>query len=256
MYGPTVFPPLLPGVSTNRFSEGNALLVQRFLASNYGRFPGGVFCDMQAINDSEIEPGGFWRGLILVPHGVVYSIKPPPPNLLSVSSHFDSTLNLLSSLPQPPYGPRYPSGSWEYACLSVLNDARYQSALNFLTFYLSVKPSATEDVPNPRITQLKALSQSTSLLHDLIKQHLGNHGPLPLSYPLSDFLKNSALSAMKYHAMMSALSQGGESKEADLGFEKAKEIAKYVVGAYLRETVEGEDPQRNVFVEYFRVLKA
>ena len=71
---PTVkFPPLLPGVSTARSSEGNALLVHRFLVANGAAeltvaadqsknkskkkkvdnapFPGGIYVDMQVLID-------------------------------------------------------------------------------------------------------------------------------------------------------------------------------------------------------------
>ena len=58
LYGPATFPSILPGVSTSRFSEGNAVLVSRFLSSNLANFPGGVYCDMQAFPDDEIEAGG------------------------------------------------------------------------------------------------------------------------------------------------------------------------------------------------------
>lgn len=35
---------------------------------------GGIYIDMQAINDVEIEAGGRWHGLTLVPWGSVYRI--------------------------------------------------------------------------------------------------------------------------------------------------------------------------------------
>lgn len=70
-----IFPPILPGVSTRRDSEGNAALVGRFLAAN---LPLGrpIFLDMQAIDETEIGTVGEWRGFSLVPHGLTYRVLP------------------------------------------------------------------------------------------------------------------------------------------------------------------------------------
>ena len=77
-YPKVAFPPIQPGVSTNKFEEGNAVLISNFLIANLnsGNHKGGVFVDMQAINDAEIESAGAWRHFTLIPHGLVYRVVP------------------------------------------------------------------------------------------------------------------------------------------------------------------------------------
>ena len=70
-----VFPPILRGVSTKRNSEGNAVLITRFLAAN---LPLGrpIFLDMQAVNEREIGSAGAYRDFTLIPHGLTYRVLP------------------------------------------------------------------------------------------------------------------------------------------------------------------------------------
>lgn len=81
------FPAPFNGVSTNRASEGNAMLVHKFLSLNLKSFmtssstttttmqsDSRLFIDMQSVNDVEIGSGGQWRGFTLIPYGYLYKV--------------------------------------------------------------------------------------------------------------------------------------------------------------------------------------
>lgn len=70
-----VFPPILRGVNTRRNSEGNAVLITRFLAANLQQGHQ-IFLDMQAVDESEIGAAGSYRGFSLVPQGLTYRVLP------------------------------------------------------------------------------------------------------------------------------------------------------------------------------------
>ena len=87
IYPQVSFPPMFHGVSTQRMSTANAVLVDRFLKANMffenddveTEFPiwgrrRPTFLDMQAINDIHIDSGGTWRNYTLIPWGLVYLV--------------------------------------------------------------------------------------------------------------------------------------------------------------------------------------
>ncbi|GMH58119.1 hypothetical protein TL16_g02541 [Triparma laevis f. inornata] len=141
MFGDVNFPEILPDVSTNRFSEGNKQLLERFFEANHEKYPKNMYVDMQGISDVDLQPGGIWRGWLLIPHGLVYRVEKPNANALNeVPSYFGETEEELKKLEKLLVNvtPKYSSGSWEFACASVRNDAFYQAGLNYLTYGLEV----------------------------------------------------------------------------------------------------------------------
>ena len=235
LYGDVVFPRILPNVSTGRYDEGNKVLLSRFFEANIGKYGDNMFVDMQAISDDDLQPGGIWRGFLLVPHGLVYRVKaipPPPVSLLSLSETHEESKLEMENIPRRELmvQPKYKLGSWEFAANSVVNDGKYQTSLYFLTLGLEVGKQLQEN-PNVLLPYyLDCLSFSTSTLAKMVKERIkiveefGRRGggsgwldwmnfggmgggagvgvitnvDLPLSYPHDDMVKNAALSAIKY----------------------------------------------------------
>jgi len=232
LYGDVVFPKILPGVSTDRYSEGNKVLLERFFEANIEKFGTNMFVDMQAISDGDLQPGGVWRGFLMVPHGLVYRVKALPPgatNLLSFSETHPESKEQMNSIPMAALmvQPKYKHGSWEFAANSVLNDGIYQTSLYFLTLGLEVGRRLQDDPGNLIPYYLGTMKFSTAFLAKLVQTRIdvvreyrggGADGGLmsfggmgggagvgvktevdiPLSYPIRDLIKNAALSAIKY----------------------------------------------------------
>ncbi|GMH94947.1 hypothetical protein TrST_g1522 [Triparma strigata] len=248
MFGDVVFPEILPGVSTSRFSEGNKVLLERFFEANHQKYPKNMFVDMQGISDSDIQPGGIWRGWLMIPHGLVYRVEKPTANVLNeLPNYFREIEEELEKLQKLLVNvtPKYSSGSWEFACASVRNDAFYQAGLNFLTYGLEVG-KALQKEPKLFTLYLDCLRRSTESLAGLVDVLVGQ-GEVALSYPPSDLVKNAALSSVKnLQANVAAKKIEGEGAEdvrvIGSGMELARKTAKVVVGAYLDVTLEESDP--------------
>ncbi|GMH70275.1 hypothetical protein TrRE_jg10714, partial [Triparma retinervis] len=252
LYGEVAFPKILPNVSTGRYEEGNKVLLSRFFEANIGKYGDNMFVDMQAISDDDLQPGGLWRGFLLVPHGLVYRVKaipPPPVSLLSLSeTHPESKLE-MENIPSGELmvQPKYKLGSWEFAANSVVNDGKYQTSLHFLTLGLEVGKQLQEN-PNVLLPHyLSCLSFSTSTLAEMVKERrkiveefgargggsgwgwmnfggmgggagvgvIANNVDLPLSYPHQDMVKNAALSAIKYMQVCEVASNLAKSGSLD-----------------------------------------
>ena len=217
MYGQTKFPRILPGISTNKLDEGNAVHLSRFMSANmdiYGG-KGGIYIDMQAINDAEIEGGGMWREFLLIPHGLVYKVVRRMALEDSVKFHEASAQQLLTLSEQftPPRINKYPSGSWEFAASSVYNDAFYQTGLTFLTFALDIEKSVQQGKMELLDAYITSLFRSANALEIVANRYeddcrekeggsmLKNDFKVDecgrLTYSEHDMLKNSALSHMK-----------------------------------------------------------
>ena len=83
LYPNVTFPPLFPGVSTHKTDAANARLIEEFLQANLDGpgGAGGVFLDLQAVDEAQIGSRGSWRSsnLALVPHGPLYRVRRMPP---------------------------------------------------------------------------------------------------------------------------------------------------------------------------------
>ena len=240
LYPNTVFPRVdFRGISTDRTSEGNAILVVNTLvgngASTFGvaslgdteannsntfknaaghAFTGGIYLDMQAVNDIEIGDGGKWRGLTLLPWGLVYRVFGPVDFKSMETLHIaafnqfqrlqkkmsafayssDSFKNALgkSLRTYAQYGP----GSWEFAALSVYNDARMQLGLNLLTWAIAMQKNA--DLQRLPILLDRMYTAASLLL--AAHEEAAIHGTLSSSQ--FDLHKNTAMAWMRTQGLL------------------------------------------------------
>ena len=138
---PKVSFPALPKngrIETNRYSEGNAEIVGNFLSANNANFKGGVFVEMQAIDERQIGAGGLWNqhNVTLVQWGFVYRVFSPPLTTLLIEKYHLKSLQLLEQVQhdfRPFLGLSFSEGSWEYAALSVFWDMNYELAISMLS---------------------------------------------------------------------------------------------------------------------------
>jgi hypothetical protein len=255
------------GVSTDRSQEGNALLIRRFLQANgadsiplttdhdkfsnrttlsassssggrSGRnrstsspFPGGIYIDMQAVNEVEIGSGGQWRGLVLMPWGLLYRVFGPLPPFKPVAAaaagksaaaeqstvtspdlrtliplQYASFAQLCAMQRKFPavddaFIAKYPAGSWEYAAASVFYDAHYQLGLNLLTWAIDIH-SSVDGALLPVL--LDRLYVSTELL-SATAAAVARYGTLSSSK--ADLLKNCAVAWLRLQALLIAAPQ-------------------------------------------------
>ena len=150
LYPNTKFPSISNTVSTNRKTNENAILVNRFLTANMNthQYKGGIYIDMQAIKDTDIEEMGTYYGFTLIPWGLTYRVLPKinHQHEIEVPKLHKQSLEQLKSvrailLPfYNDYMPIYPEGSWEHAGMSVFWDMHYQLGLNMLSFALTIGP--------------------------------------------------------------------------------------------------------------------
>ena len=242
LYPNVTFPPLLPGVSTQRQSEGNGQLVHSVLLANgvlahtttrspmpkKTAFPGGLYLDMQAINDAELGDGHVWHGLTLVPWGTLYRVLGPM-SLEATAAHHPASLKQLALLEarMPPLSPqlvqRYPRGTWEHAALSVVNDARYQLAMSLLTCSMNLQTQALSPQRLPVLLLLVDRLRVSARLFSATLVAAAGWPPAPspgapgqtaadatdsaasysaLSSPLFDVRKNGALAWMRLEQVL------------------------------------------------------
>ena len=195
-----------------RTSEGNAQLVWRILMANNAdkilssdgsvisaitkdyKF-GGIFVDMQAINEADIQYMGRWRGFTLVPWGTLFRVYGNLYVEVILSLHHDSYRQLQSLRNFFPkvdesFVMKFPPGSWESAAANVYYDAHYQFALFLLTYALEAKPTSAQEFV---IVCDRSILASEIL--DITLQDVRKFGTFSSS--ISDLEKNTALSWMK-----------------------------------------------------------
>lgn len=207
------------GVSTDRMSEGNAILIDTFLASNAAA-NGTVYIVMQAINEMEIGDGGIWRDkYALIPWGTLYQVHLLPasnavPKETKIERlgifHRDSYKQLLLMQENFPLlsdylHRKYPDGTWEYAAFSVHYDGYYQLALNFLTYAISLQNSIAKDNLYHKLpVLLDRLHIATNILNDILHVVLRYN---TLSSPLGDLYKNTVVAYMKLIPLLNLMAK-------------------------------------------------
>lgn len=247
-----------PGVSTDRRSEGNAQLVSMFLKANGAHklkpssvfnslsslnnddnknnesitlapivlgnvnknFPGGIYLDMQSINDPDLLPFGRWRNdFLLVPWGTLYRVVG---NLNKEGNYSDAANNrvihslhvasieqlskLQKTFPEvnAQFIEKFPAGTWEFAAASVYYDAHYQTATNILEFCVELQKSLTiESLP----LLLDRLLTAGSILRSTLQAQLSFK---TFSGSAADLHKNTALCWARLYALFGVL----DSQEA------------------------------------------
>jgi hypothetical protein len=162
------------GISTDRYSEGNAILIHSFVRQNQ-KFvamdvldpissegasdtngggggggadrmdrtntdrAGGIYLDMQAVNDAEVESGNQWRGLTLVPWGTHYRVMPGTRVQDTASFHSGAAREMArldAAVPamSDEFLFRFHPSSWEWGARAMVHDAQYQLGLFMLTY--------------------------------------------------------------------------------------------------------------------------
>jgi len=214
LFGKAIFPPIEAGVSTNKNEEGNAVLLSNFMGANLNKFKGGVYLDMQGVNDAEIGTAGVWRHFALVPHGLVYRIVPRFQNPREASRYFplsyEQHRQVVANFKNPRTKMR--PGTWEFAAISIYYDSHYQFALTLLTYAIETKEEGR--LPD----YIQKLGMSSALLSECVDAYEELEGG-PLSYPKGDLYKNAALSHMRF---VTSLEEGrllnlrsGEAEQQD-----------------------------------------
>ncbi len=203
-----------PGIATDRSSEGNAIVVTRILHANLlpaDRYSGGVYLDMQSVNEAEIEDMGQWRGYTLIPYGSQYNVLVTATNITLVKSKIEAShviswkqLKALSTgLPEinDRFMTKFPHGSWEAAVMNVITDSHYQLGLFYLTFAIDQQKSVTlESIPFILDRYLAAKELLTSTW-EVVSRHK------TLSSSDHDLLKNTALTYLRIQAILSIAGQ-------------------------------------------------
>ena len=258
VYGREVkFPAILDGVSTNRYAEGNALLISRFFEVNFKAFEKkGMYVDMQAINDEEIEGGGRWRQFTLIPNGLVYRVVRREDDVQRTRRYHHGSSTALQRL-QNEYqflpASKYAKGSWEFAAGSVYQDAHYQYALFFLTYAIEIEKTVAKGGNMDLFREyVSTLDLSAEVLYQIALKYQGGSFSSSsvkeghLSYPEADMMKNAALANMKsfrateiflssyQSAGATGATQGAETQSVVELFERAKARCGKVVESFVR----------------------
>ena len=223
-----------PGVSTNRRSEGNALLVISFLkANNVHReiiksvssdfndlnignrqelpnittsntiFPGGVYLDFQSVNEAEIGAYGQWRGFFLIPWGNMYRVfSGSQLGLTHIQTlHHYSFKHLHYFKDHFPtinkdFIDQFYEGSWEFAAASVFIDAHYQFGLNLLTFVIELQSKIELKILPLLLDRLYVASIILNETQDIVLRFK------TISSSVDDLHKNTALSWMRLQSLL------------------------------------------------------
>jgi hypothetical protein len=235
LYPDVVFPEMIfPGVSTDRASEGNAQLVTRFLTANnvhrmtdvvcddradsetlpvlrspHAVFEGGVYLDMQSVQEAEIEPYGVWRGFTLIPWGTQFRVfgKLSLPQLQELHHYsWDQLRRLQLQFPavDDTFMSKFIPGSWERAAANVFYDSHYQFGVNLLTYCVEMQAKA--DLKTlPLLLDRYYLSAQVLQETQRAVQKYGT-----FSGSLADLSKNTSLAWMRLHGLMSIVQQFGK----------------------------------------------
>jgi hypothetical protein len=246
------------GVTTDRKSEGNAQLVLRFLTANnvhnqtyfavprrnlekqympqdqqdvtalpvlqstHGVFTGGIYLDMQSIQEAEIEANGAWRGAFtLIPWAPVYRVfgRLSLPQIQELHHHSLYQLRRLqTSFPAVDAHcmEKFIPGSWERATANVYYDAHYQLGVNLLTYAIELQGKI-------EMHTLPLLLDRYYVSALLLRQTLDAVQTFDtFSSSVADLSKNTALAWMRLHALMEIVTK--YSKEIGKEVQKIKSL--------------------------------
>lgn len=249
LYPGVVFPDTeFPGVSTGRATEGNAKLVRDVVLANgalshtldsmglsgagksksksksgkvpdralHTPFPGGVYIDFQAVSEVELGDGHQWRGLALMPYGLVYRVVAVdlPGSVALHNSSLTQLHSLQNSLQTNSAGinflstgrifDQFVAGTWEFAALSVVNDARYHVGMAMLTYSMSQQKAigGEKDSLGLLAVLVDRLDQSAKLLTETYMFAKQGRGGTLLSSPVYDVCKNTALAWIRHEQLL------------------------------------------------------
>jgi hypothetical protein len=229
------------GVSTDRTSQGNTLLVRRFLQANNADniYPqkaiknlllsGGIYLDMQSVNEPDIGDCGQWHGLTLLPYGTLYKVYGHLQNNETLSLHklsYKQLDKLQKGFPtiNDDLVSKYPKGSWERAAMNVYYDAHYQFGLFLLTFAIDAMKTADEKTMPIILDRLRLASIVLLDTVEAIEKYD------TISSSIHDVYKNSALAWMRLQSLILAsikfkdaiINEGTKIKKQLIKWDKTK----------------------------------
>ena len=290
LFGNTIFPSILPNVSTNRFDKGNTQLIIRFLRENLrsGSFPGGVYLEMQAVNEADIGYEGRYQDeFSLIPWGLTYRVFPLLENstepfavgsvLAQAKNRIDTVkVSLFSSFANN----QFPPGSWEFGATSIYWDMHYQYGLALLTHALALRQN-NDMANNPEIfirhvksldnacyylgtvfNSVERLGAFTSVKNDLWKNsslcYISLNGVVKVSKKLKGQLEVSSRYAKKKmnerDVERFSFSQGLPIYN-DKAERTIEHNAKVIVGIYLTRSDRNIDPNTwDIYHKYYNDL--
>ena len=238
------------GISTDRYSEGNAILIHSFVRQNQQLVAmdvldpmsmddasntngsggggadrtntdraGGIYLDMQAVNDGEVESGNQWRGLTLVPWGTHYRVMPGTRVQDTASFHSSAAREMArldAAVPamNDEFLLRFHPSSWEWGARAMVHDAQYQLGLFMLTYAID----AMGDISLPALpyildrllhasTLLEGVTATVVRVETFTRTHpyalpgpvgaVAGQGSWPITVSASSLFKNNALAWMR-----------------------------------------------------------
>jgi hypothetical protein len=266
-----------PQISTDRTSIGNRMFISRLLSGNLEkmssseasrrkeegkkqkkkakrtetgseRFPGGVYLDMQAINDIEIEDMNEWlKEFQLIPWGSQYRVSPSlmtpfTDSSLSLIEEFHilsyqqlqqfksilfsfqpnliqtSTSNVHSSSPSSVsrFHKLFPIGTWESVVMNIFNDIHNQFGLSLLTYVIyrqNLKNMTLETLPLLLDRLFVAIELLTFAHNNVVKYQT-------LSSSAKDLHKNTALSYLRLHGLLTVVEQFKDKLKAVIDYQR------------------------------------
>jgi hypothetical protein len=203
------------GVTTDRTSQGNTILVRRFLEANNAEkllpkkksnnllISGGIYLDMQSVNEPDIGDCGQWQGLTLLPYGTLYKVYGNMQINATVSLHkisYEQLKKLRKEFPiiNDDLARKYPKGSWERAAMNVYYDAHYQLGLFLLTYAIDAIKTVDEKTMPLILNRLGLASQILLETVEAVEKYD------TISSSIQDVYKNSALAWMRLQAIILA----------------------------------------------------
>jgi hypothetical protein len=239
-----------PGVSTDRKSEGNKKLITNLLLANEvvpnkktnnnkkssskdstphtnPMFPGGVYLDMQSINDAEIGDMNLWNNeeFLLIPWGSQYRVFPhnnKNTNISFIEEYQQISYETIKSFQQKLlfsdqillngkennlFHQLFPIGTWESAVLNIYYDMMNQFGLSLLTYTIN-QQQAKNNENKLTLERLPIILDRLMVATDCLESSFRDISAIPtISSAAQDLHKNSALAFMRFHALMTVIEQ-------------------------------------------------
>ncbi|KAF0698386.1 Aste57867_10988 [Aphanomyces stellatus] len=215
LYPGITFPPLIQGVNTERGSKGFEQLMRRFVMQNM--YTLNMYMDLHAVNESALGKDGYYNGMYVTPHGMLWKIheQKKMPTYSQWNKDSKTLFRMYNQSFALAHSAKYPVGSWEYVARKIYFDGLYQKALHSLQYWIDRTAKKGKDVT------YDDLDGYMFGMRDIAKALNGiYHLALPaqcVTYPRKDIVKNLALTYVRYHG---ALVLAERQPERDLPISK------------------------------------
>jgi hypothetical protein len=193
-------------------------MLSHLIEANLRRFSGGIFLDMQSVNDLEILDMNHWAhtNFTLVPYGTLYYLSSLKRlNLSAIESFHLTSWDKIAQLRQmfvrefdsshrlyekqvTLVNQIFPIGSWESAVYNIYNDAHNQYGLSLLTYVIAI--AGQKDL---RLESMPILFDRLIIAIDILGHSHRNvqlYGTI--SSAADDLFKNYALAYLRYQAFL------------------------------------------------------